>query len=70
MPNYAIYTRTFAGDITRVRNFSSNYPRDLLKLNFHEGSLIGFPENTVFWLNLKGPSIGFAPCLDMKNPPN
>jgi hypothetical protein len=60
MPNYAVYTRTCAEHVVRVRDLSTNYPYDLVKLYFHEESLTGFPENTVFWMNREGPSVGFA----------
>jgi hypothetical protein len=66
MPKYAVYARTHTGHVKRVRNFSSNYPHDLLKRHFHQGSLTGFPENTVFWINPEGPSIGFAPRLEVQ----
>ena len=68
MPDYAIYTRTYTGHVARARDFSSNYPHDLLKLHFHKESLTGFPENTVFWINREGPSVGFALCSDIRNP--
>jgi hypothetical protein len=60
MPNYAVYMRMHTGHVKRVRNFFSNYPHDLLKRHFHQELLMGFPENTVFWINPEGPSIGFA----------
>jgi hypothetical protein len=67
MPNYAIYTRTSSGFVRRVKDFSSNYPKELLKRYFHKASLTGFPENTVFWMNREGPSMGFAPRTESKN---
>ena len=70
MPNYAVYTRTHAGHVVRARDLSSNYPHDLLELHFHEESLTGFPENTVFWINREGPSVGFALCSDIQHPPD
>jgi len=27
---------------------------------------MGFPENTVFWINPEGPSIGIAPRLEVQ----
>ena len=69
MPNYAVYTRTCAEHVVRVRDLSTNYPYDLVKLYFHEESLTGFPENTVFWMNREGPSVGFALRSDIQNPP-
>ncbi|SHL40459.1 hypothetical protein SAMN05216428_102295 [Nitrosospira sp. Nsp11] len=70
MPNYVVYTRTHAEHVVRARNLSTNYPYDLLKLHFHEASLTGFPEKTVFWINREGPSVGFALCSDMHNQPD
>ena len=70
MPDYAVYTRTSPEHVVRVRNFSTNYPYDLLKLHFHKESLTGFPENTVFWINREGPSVGFALRSDRQNPPD
>lgn len=70
MPNYAVYTRTSAEHVVRVRDLSTSYPYDLLKLHFHKGSLTGFPENTVFWINREGPSVGFALRSDIQSPSN
>lgn len=70
MPNYAVYTRTSAEHVVRVRNLSTSYPYNLLKRYFHEELLIGFPENTVFWMNREGPSVGFALRSDVQNPPD
>jgi hypothetical protein len=70
MPHYAVYTRTHAEHVVRARDLSTNYPYDLLKLHFHEGSLTGFLEKTVFWINREGPSVGFALCSDRQNPPD
>ncbi len=67
MPNYAVYTRTSAEHVVRVRDLSTSYPYNLLKLYFHEESLTGFPENTVFWMNREGPSVGFALRSDIQN---
>jgi hypothetical protein len=74
MPNYVVYTRTYTRTyvehVVRARDLSTNYPYDLLKLHFHKESLTGFPENTVFWINREGPSIGFALRSDIQNPPD
>jgi hypothetical protein len=70
MPTYVVYTRTNAEHVVRARNLSTHYPYDLLKLHFHEASLTGFPEKTVFWINREGPSVGFALCSDMQNQPD
>lgn len=70
MPNYVVYTRSYAKHVVRARDLSTNYPCDLLKLHFHKESLIGFPENTVFWINREGPSVGFAPRTDIHPPPD
>jgi hypothetical protein len=70
MANYAVYMRTIAGHVLRLRDFSSNYPHYLLKLYFHKESLTGFPEKTVFWINREGPSIGIGLCLDIQKPPD
>jgi hypothetical protein len=70
MPNYVVYTRTHAEHVVRARDLSTNYPYHLLKLHFHKESLTGFPENTVFWVNREGPSIGFALRSDIRNSPD
>ncbi|SEO43885.1 hypothetical protein [Nitrosovibrio sp. Nv6] len=71
MAHYVIYTRTGAGYVKRVRDFSSHYPHQLLHRYFHKELLVGFPEHIVFWANREGPSMGVAPQSGGKqNPPD
>ena len=62
MPTHVFYHRTSNGSIGRLDSIISDRPR-ILGSYPHEQTLVGFPENVVFWADATGVSVGIAPIL-------